>query len=459
MRPRHHAVRDQLPALLRRHPGSSSSELADLAGTSPATMVRALKELAAQIVRVGKAGRTRYYLMRALRGQTKALPLYRIDSAGQAAQLGQLQPLAPEGCFLDVKSLGWPVPDEFAQGVWPGLPYPLQDMWPQGFLGRSFARHVAAEFDVSDNPSNWREDEVLQVLAQRGSDCTGDLMVGDVALRRWLQLKVVAPPVVAGDVLPAHYESMAEQATSVGLVGASAAGEFPKFTALRALEGCQSPHVMVKFSGCDNSGAVRRWSDLLVCEHLALESIAQLDGIRSAFSRVLQSGGRTFLEVERFDRHGLWGRSPLCSLATLAASIIDKSSDNWVELAQAMVAGGWLNADGVRQMRLISFFGLLIQNTDMHLGNMSFIPGAPMQLAPVYDMLPMAYAPLGGGELPSRAFAPRLPMPNDRDIWLQAGVAALAFWRLAAQDGRISDDFQAICQNNAQTLQRLLDLC
>lgn len=70
-----------------------------------------------------------------------------------------------------------------------------------------------------------------------------------------------------------------------GVAGSSAAGEFPKFTAMRMLEG--SPvSMIVKFFGADASAAVRRWSDLLVCEHLALETLSAELGIRAAQSAI-----------------------------------------------------------------------------------------------------------------------------------------------------------------------------
>lgn len=87
--------------------------------------------------------------------------------------------------------------------------------------------------------------------------------------------------------------------------------------------------MIVKFSAADSSSTVQRWADLLVCEHLALEAVRSIPGVQSARSRILRHQGRTFLEVERFDRHGLFGRSPLCSLETLEASLLAKTSTDW----------------------------------------------------------------------------------------------------------------------------------
>ena len=60
-------------------------------------------------------------------------------------------------------------------------------------------------------------------------------------------------------------------------------------------------------------------------------------------------------------------------------------------------------------------------------GNLAFRPG--LKLAPVYDMLPMMYAPLPGGEVPPRIYQPEWPLPHQRAHWQTACVAALAFWR------------------------------
>jgi len=85
----------------------------------------------------------------------------------------------------------------------------------------------------------------------------------------------------------------------------------------------------------------------------------------------------------------------------------------------------------------------------MHDGNLSFVPGAPgLRLAPVYDMLPMLYAPQRGVELPQRQFAARLPLPPERELWHQAARAAIEFWGRAGDDARISDKFRQICRRN-----------
>ena len=452
--------RAQLPRLLQSNPGIKSTELAALTQVSTPTMVRMLNEAGDSVLRLGKARGTRYFLRRTLRGQTSCAPVYAINRDGVPSQVGQLELIAPRGTVLDVAAMGWPIEQEFAQGVWPdGLPYPLQDMKPQGFLGRQFAHLESRALGVSPNPREWSDDDVLVILLGRGTDTSGNLIVGETALDLWLQNKASPQTVLQEDETLAGYLAYAEQASARGMAGSSAGGEFPKFTVLRELQGAPTPHAIVKFSANDTSDTVQRWSDLLVCEHLALEAIRTIPQIHSANSRVLQIGGRTFLEVERFDRHGLFGRSPLCSLDALEAAILPATSTDWGNAGDKMQAQGWLGSDSAAQLRTIWGFGKLIANADMHKGNVSFVPEANrLRVAPVYDMLPMAYAPLAGGEIPRTVYAPGLPSPKDRDVWLAASRAAQAFWQAAAADARISMQFRLVCDANLRELQRLTGL-
>jgi hypothetical protein len=459
VRPKNNTARDLLPHLLQRHPGAKAANLAMGAQVSLPTMQRMLSDAASRVVRVGKAGRTCYYLRRPLRGITADLPVYAIDTAGQAHQAGLLTLLEPDSTLLDVAALGWPVDQEFALGVWHGgLPYPLQDMRPQGFLGRLFAQREASTLGVSDNPKNWSDNDILSVLTQKGLDTSGNLIVGDTALQLWLQDKTSQAKIFTPEALAQGYASLADNVTRQGGAGSSAAGEFPKFTALRELSGALTPHVIVKFSAPDSASTVQRWADLLVCEHLALQAAGTMPGINSAPSRILRHQGRTFLEVERFDRHGRFGRSPLCSLETLEAALLTQTSTDWGHAGELLLSHGWLTPGGVEQLRALWAFGKLIGNTDMHKGNLSFRPGPLLQVAPVYDMLPMLYAPMAGGEVPASRFAPGLPAPQDRPAWLLASQAALVFWQSAANDQRISAPFREICRQNHDALAALMAL-
>jgi AraC-like DNA-binding protein len=457
MRPRNEAARAQLTTALSRRAAASASDLATQLGVSVPTLHRLLQELGSAVVATGAARRTRYALRRALRGDTSPLPVYAVDATGRADHIGDLALVHPQGSCMRLEGTPWPAPEDSRDGWWGGLPYPLYDMRPQGYLGRQLARAEHRHFNVSANPEEWRDDDVLHVLSRIGSDASGNLIVGNPAFERWQASTLDSGKAMIGkSAVGRAYARLAEQAIAAGVAGSSAAGEFPKFPALRELAGSATPHVLVKFSGADASPAVQRWSDLLVCEHLALECAALLPGLASARSRIVMHEGRTFVEVERFDRHGEHGRSPLVSLGALDAALIGDGSANWTRLAQRLSDARLLDAHSVTHIEHLWWFGRLIANTDMHTGNLSFQPlGPPATLtpAPVYDMLPMLYAPLAGGEAPVRSFEPPLPLPPQRAAWTAACTAAITFWWRAATDTRISEAFRRVCSANGQRLE------
>src|SRR5690606_15305229 len=83
---------------------------------------------------------------------------------------------------------------------------------------------------------------------------------------------------------------------------------------------------------------------------------------------------------------------------------------------------------------------------------------AGLALAPVYDMLPMQYAPVRGVDLPSVNFQPPLPLPAERGVWARAAHAAVQFWDRAAHETDISDDFRRICAENRDKVHRAIAL-
>ena len=458
MRTRNIALRDRLQATLRANPRMTSSELARQLGVSAQTVRRLFDELPKQTwVAAGRARRARYALRRALRGDPADLPMYAIDATGNGQTLSSLTLVQPEGTLLPLDGTTWPVPTESRDGWWDGLPYPVYAVRPQGYLGRQLAHAEHRNLSVSEDPNGWSDDDILWVLSRCGADVTGNIVLGNDAYTRWLSDKVTgATPLPQKDLAQA-YARQAEEAIRGGGGGSSAAGEFPKFTALRELEGAATPHVLVKFSGAGGSAAEQRWADLLVCEHHGLECAARLPGVTAAHSRVLSRDGRVFMEVERFDRVGQHGRLPLVGLDSLVPAFLGSSSTEWPELVGSLHEMGLTDAASVAAVEHLWWFGRLIANTDMHLGNLSFHAEGTFRLAATYDMLPMAYAPLPGGEVPAREFTPALPLPTQRTAWLAACVAAIQFWATAGADTRIGEPFRSLCRANVTHLQRIAD--
>jgi hypothetical protein len=444
---------EQLIQTLRARPHLPAAQLLTSLGISRATLMRAVRAAGPVVLTIGRARRTSYAARRFLRGSANPLPVFQIDEHGRSEQVGQLNLAYPQGSVFEFYSASpWPLDAAMRDGWFEGLPYFLQDLRPDGFLGRQFARMHGQVLQLGDEPRNWSDDDVVYASSLLGSDQSGNFIIGESAYRSWLDQLQQTPEYLDSGQLPQAYSERAQRAMQYGLAGSSAAGEFPKFTAVRTLAGAPA-HVLVKFSGSDRSAGTQRWSDLLVCEHLAVQTIATVQGLASARTDVLQAGGRTFLEVVRFDRHGSHGRSDLCSWAAFNNTWFGLAGRPWTEGSQKLLERGLIERDTADAITRLWHFGQLIGNSDMHDGNLSFMPrpsatGDKLSLAPVYDMLPMLYAPQRGVELAPVSFAPRLPLPAERDGWQQAASAASQFWAHAAEDARISAEFRAICSDN-----------
>lgn len=327
-----------------------------------------------------------------------------------------------------------------------GLPWFLHDMRPQGFMGRTFA-HAHPDLQLGSDPRQSSDSDILRAMALYGDDLPGNLIVGEAALERFYSLPQRASWVES----EADYPHLAAQAMQGIHPGSSAGGEQPKFCTLIG-----GRHVIVKFSPAGNSPAEERSRDLLICEHLALTTLAQA-GLPAAPTRLLMGAGRVFLESERFDRtpqieantQGLGGRIGMVSLEVYNAEYVG-DIDNWAATAHRMAARQLLSATDTRTLCLLEAYGQWIANTDRHYGNISLVlQNDDWALSPTYDMLPMLYAPINGEVVP-RDFAARPLQPTAATLseWAQAKALATHFWQAAAQDERISLGFRAIAAQN-----------
>jgi len=438
---------DTSPLLLQRlgKGAASSAELERLLGQSQSTVSRQLRALVANgaIVRVGTTRGARYALLRTVEGIGARWPLRSIDEHGKSHELGTLHALAgDEYFFLPAKEFSW-------GGMTQGLPYYLQDQRPAGFLGRAVPRRYP-ELALPQRVVDWNDDHYLRYLTQRGSDAVGNLVLGDRALDEALQLMHRRPAIRAPERAD-RYPRLVGEVMEGGLPGSSAHGEHPKFVAL-----LDSPprQVLVKFSPPVNTRVGQRWSDLLTTEHLALE-ILRGGGIAAAHSRIERFADRTYLETVRFDRVERAGRIGVTSLFAIDSSIYGKL-DNWIDAGKRLEMDGRIDAAMLDTIRLLATFGALIANTDRHLGNLACFDryDGSFTLAPVYDMLPMLYAP-EHEELPPRVFDPPAPSADTLAVYGRARVLAESYWNACARDARISDDFRAIASANLQTLQAL----
>lgn len=415
---------DALRILLASGP-QSAQQLVEIMGISQPTLSRALARLGDEVVRLGAARSIQYTLRDTVRGVAD-IPVYRVNAEGQICSLGTLVAVRPHG-FVMRQADGVTLHSD-------GLPWWLFDMRPQGFLGRAYAARHAAALGLPVRVSDWSAEHVLRALLAHGHDVVGNLLLGDLARDRFLSAPLPAP--VAEAQKAEVYRQLALNAASGEAAGSSAGGEQPKF-AVYAATPAGPRHLLVKFSEAEDSPVSERWHDLLMVEHLALETLRAAD-IPAAQTYVFDHGGQRFLEVERFDRVGSLGRRALHSLTALDAEFVGAGSGGWPAIARRLADAGQIERQAAEGGALLWAFGTLIGNTDMHNGNLSFIGehGRPYALAPAYDMTTMALAPRSGGGLPESIAMPTLQAHVSNDIWRRAEVLAGEFLvRVRASDG------------------------
>lgn len=346
----------------------TARELQDQLGLSQPSVSRILAALGSRVLRVGARRSARYALRRDL-GQLvgSQWPIYRIDQAGSATLWAQLSALHG-GFFVDWSGTdpAW-LEATSPDGLFSGLPFFLEELRPQGFLGRLTAQALAQSGGYSPDPRLWSQDHVLTFLLNEGDDLPGDLVVGERMLERIQRRQLEENRVtVARDDRVARYPELAESVARGDAPGSSAGGEQPKFPA-RVVTGDSVSPVLVKFTAPNSTPIGQRWADLLLAEWHALE-VLRAENVSASRAEVVDAGGRRFLEIKRFDRVGSFGRRGVLSLTSVEAAMLDQSASAWIPASYGLEAAHLLNAETAAQLRRLASFGELIANNDMHLG-------------------------------------------------------------------------------------------
>ena len=424
-----------------------ATTLCRASGISQATFSRLVHTLGDEIQVLGRGRSTRYARPRSIRGVAAPIPVHELRPTGETPrQLFRLHPVAPVGFWAeDLINGGGTFHDE--------LPWYLQDLHPAGFLGHQIPRRHP-DLDTPRDIHHWDADHVLRYITRHGWDLPGAFIVGDAPYTTFLAQGERPDNRVETADRSDRYPEIADDALDFGVPGSSAAGEQPKFLALRGSATARIP-VLVKFSPPGSDPSSRRVADLLHTEHLALTTLRE-HGVPAARSEVLTGSGRTFLEVERFDREGAYHRRGTCSLEAMDAAFVGSDRSSWADSVAALVRQRRFHADILSRVRVVELFGRFIGNTDMHFENLSFhLDGVrPTGLAPVYDMLPMYYAPRHG-ELPRTLHVMPTPSPAWGDAALPAIDAAGDFWGRVADAPDIGTEFRRIGGENVRRIGEL----
>lgn len=422
--------REEITQILQRRGILSAGELVRELGVARSTLARKLAGMASSVIAIGKTRNLHYGHLRSLNGLESRQPLFRVNPAGQLVPVGALSVLY--GGHSVVEPLGQ---------IFEALPPEVFDMAPQGFMGRSFATQFAAPLELSPRLGDWSDDHILKALVCRGEDMPGNVIVGQESAVRWQSLHPVNVKVSA-------FVKLAKQAFNEQPAGSSAGGEQSKFLAL-----VDGEHKLLKFCGPLYQPAQRRWADLLHCEAIA-GHVLQKAGLPVVQSKILKMGDFVFLEVTRFDRVGSKGRRPYLSLSAVDGFLFG-DRDTWSAAAMRLERRGLITQSDLQKIKLIDAFAQLIGDSDRHFHNLgllphfhtesSFIPQS-YELAPVFDKLPMLFAPVEG-RLLQRDFKLPQPHANLVDVWQEALHLATVFWNKVTLAKNISAAFRRMAKN------------
>jgi hypothetical protein len=425
--------------VLRRRRSATGAELREALGVSQPTLSRMVAKHREELLVFGRTSSARYAARDARGSFPDGVPVYRVSAGGAIARFGAIVTLV-EGQYAFL-------PESGAPSLHPGLPWFVEELRPHGFLGRLFARS-AVDLGLPNDARLWSSDQLLRALVFRPRDLPGDLLLGEQGRDHHIRQRIEERAHVA----PSDYASLIEAQLSGEMPGSSAGGEQPKFA---CFGGSPARHLLVKYSPKHSGGdAARRWADLLRCEELALRTLGAA-GHAVATARYDEHGGRSYLEVDRFDR------TANGHLAVVTGTVVDAEhvgSGAWVSLAEGLTKLKRLTAEDAERVRFLHLFGGLIGNTDMHLGNVAFFTDdyEQLRLAPVYDMLPMVLRPSVQGELPEVQASPPIPTPENATTWIRAAALAQQYLTLIRAETSVDPSVKVFAERTSRKLESAL---
>lgn len=404
-----------LRSLLQKGDLLSSRELARRTGLSQATVSRTLSAMADAIC-IGAGRGARFGLLRTIGNHGHHWSIYRVIETGELRRLGTLSALEADNWLVEFETPEPLYSKTLRNGISEGWPWFLDDLRPQGFMGRAFAQQYHRQLGASADLTFWGSDQFLLASYIFGDDLPGNLIVGEHPIR------------IQNTVPESDWPNLAMAAVRGRPPGSSAGGERPKFSV--GLE-------LVKFARKDDQHG--RWMNLLIAEAVASE-VLSAHGIPAVASRIVEVENFVFLAVRRFDRLENGGRIGVHSLAAIDSAFYGEGSGSWAEMADKLHQDKLLTDETRQQIHQVWEFGKAIQNSDMHFGNLGFHPKDDgFMLAPIYDMLPMRYAPNAAG-------IPEFQPLGSVFHATQAQSMAKDFWAQLSHDTRLSESFRKIAR-------------
>lgn len=211
---------------------------------SQPTLSRIVRNAGTAVATLGRAQQTRYARVRHA-GVDQPLNITRVGATGSPVSCDTLHTIGgvSGGRTAHVA--------ERRVTIFVGLPWFVQDIQPQGFIGRQFPQRVS-QLQFPSSVANWSDNHVLQTLSIAGFDEPGDLILGRAPLDKFLAQSI--PEAITTRRKATVYGQLATENVGDRLNPSYAGGEQPKFTTFADTANVAA-HVIVKFSPQDSNPA------------------------------------------------------------------------------------------------------------------------------------------------------------------------------------------------------------
>ncbi len=440
-----------LVSLIERVGTLSARDAAAQLAVSVVTISRYAKAAGSSLLTLGRGQHTRYALPYYAYSDQAQWPLFWVGESGEVSEFALASLVKPSVFHLYGSGLN------LYSNV--DLTWPLTPLHLRGFLGRAQRALLGA---VATNwvptPESWPVAQRVFAAQSATLDHAGAVLFGQNAVGAW-QTKCleVGHPDDPTRLAPI-YDRLADEASAGRVAGSSADGEQPKFSARITDPVGSVRDVLVKFSPPLGTPFGDRWNDLLRAEAHAA-SVLALAGFDVPHTRVIASQKRTYLESARIDRVGACGRRHLLPLGAVHAAFVTGAVQNWTVTLNTLWRMKRLPFEAVVRTQVLFIFGHLIGNSDMHFGNLGVIAKTPellargqFELAPVYDMLPMRFAPNPYDDFGYTHFTPVLSPTAPKPVLQRASELARIFWQRNATDQQASAAWNAFADQRMKLL-------
>jgi hypothetical protein len=195
---------EKLLSILRSEGPMSPAALMSRLKASQPTLFRSVKAQHETIVALGAKRNRKIAALRNIRSLGSKIPLFIISNNGDLIPFGDLLGLYPNSfaCLMN-SAVSRPQ-------FYPGIPFFLDDMRPQGFLGKTFS-HKHADLKLPRRVFDWNNDDILEAIARRGEDLIGNILVGAESFERYQALRQQKLEVIDAKQPEKHYARLAER--------------------------------------------------------------------------------------------------------------------------------------------------------------------------------------------------------------------------------------------------------